>query len=94
MAWQIIKQPDGLYAIFSTNVDDFIVLDATKDEIIEEFVEEEKERLQKKIKDVEKIIEKVDAGSKPYHQFTKTWEDCLETIKEVHGESGLLGIES
>ena len=83
MGRQIIKQPNGGYAVFSTIVDDFILLDATEKDIINERLETERERI---TKDVHDVIEKLEAGTKPYYQFTQTWEEALDTIREVHGE--------
>lgn len=39
MGHQIIKQPDGRYLVWSTIVDDIVVYDADREEIIEWFVE-------------------------------------------------------
>ena len=33
MAWRIERQPDGLFAIYSTRIEDYIVIDASHDEI-------------------------------------------------------------
>ena len=82
MSEQIIEQPDGKYAIWSTIVDDFIYTDLTPKQII---------KIQRKIieKDIEKklmdIITKLKKGEKPYHQFTMTYEEAIEKRNEVHG---------
>jgi hypothetical protein len=39
MAHQIIKQPDGRYLIWSTIVDDIIVYDADREEVVDYFAE-------------------------------------------------------
>lgn len=39
MGRQIIRQPDGLYAVFSTGVDSWIAHDLTRDGLIEWFAE-------------------------------------------------------
>ena len=36
MGTQIIQQPNGLYAVWSSNTDDFDMVDATVEEIIED----------------------------------------------------------
>ena len=38
MSRQIIKQPNGKYALFSSVVDDFVLIDADPNEIVEELV--------------------------------------------------------
>ncbi len=75
MSQQIVKQPDGMYAIWSTVIDDFVVVDATKEEIIREFMEAERERVAARVND---IIAKLERGEKPYHQFTKTFQRLME----------------
>lgn len=75
MGTQIVKQPDGLFAVWSTVVDDFIEIDATPEQIIEERLEKEKEKIKA---DVMEIIEKLEQGGKPYYQFTMTYEHCLK----------------
>ncbi len=72
MSWQIVKQPDDRYAVWSTVIDDFIIMDATKEEVIQEFVEAERERITDRVND---IIAKLERGEKPYHQFTKTFQE-------------------
>lgn len=78
----IIKQPNGYYAIFSTIVDNFTVVDCSRDDLIEEFMERERELITQK---VDRILAALEAGEKPYNQFTMSWEEALETIREVHG---------
>ncbi len=48
MGRQIIKQPNDKYAVWSSVIDDFIIINATPDELIEGFIEEAKEQLKKK----------------------------------------------
>lgn len=81
MGQQIVKQPDGLYAIFSSVVDDFIVIDATPQQLIDYWVGCERERLTKKVKET---CAALDRGEKPYWQFTMTWDEANAFIAEVH----------
>lgn len=78
MARQIIKQPDGLWAEYSTISDGFIITGATKDQIIrsrtQEAASEAKERC-------EQVFQKIESGDKPYFQFGLTWEEALENHK-------------
>jgi hypothetical protein len=83
MAWQIIKQPNDLYAIWSTVVDDFIVVDCSRDEVVQEFIEYEA----KQIRDtVAAKLDQIDKGEKAYHQFTQTFDECITRIREIHGD--------
>lgn len=79
MAQQIIKQPDGNYAIWSSVVDDFIFTDATKDEILKHFGAEAYEYARKKALDT---MDELDEGKTPYYQFTKSYAECLEILKK------------
>jgi len=90
MARQIIKQPNGKYCLFSSTVDNVIIYDAEPKEIIDFFIEEESEKIQLK---VDEIISKLDNGTKPYYQFTMTYEEMKQKIKEIHGIKELKNIE-
>ncbi len=81
MARQIVKQPDGLYSVWSTIVDDFVYTDCTKEDLIQGFLEEEKERI---IDSVNRQLNDIEQGNT--NQFTKTYGECLKRIKELHGE--------
>ncbi len=65
-------QPNGKYAVFSTIVDDFILLDATRDEYIEF-------ELDNKRKDLEQHIDNLET---PY----PSWDDAIRIIELVHGK--------
>jgi len=84
MAQQIVKQPDGKYAVWSTVVDDFVVSDATKGEIIGRYVGEEVTRI---IQRVDEIIDELDKGGKPYYQFTKTYDELIELRNDLQNPS-------
>jgi hypothetical protein len=79
MSRQIIKQPNGKYAVFSSNTNSFIIENCTREELEIFYIEEEKAKI-KNILDI--IIGKLDAGIKPYYQFTMTYEEAKNTIKE------------
>lgn len=74
MGHQIIKQPNGNYVLWSTIVDDFIMLDATPADIVKLKVEEFKERTELEVK---RKVEQLERGEKAYYQFTITWEEAL-----------------
>lgn len=77
MGQQIIKQPDGRLAVFSSIVDAFIVVDATPEEILdwraEEAAAKERERTQRELDAV-----LADDPRRVYFQFTRTWEEASE----------------
>lgn len=84
MGRQIIKEPSGKYAVWSSIVDDFILLHATKEEIIEEWVREEADRIRE---GVNAKVAALEAGTKPYYQFTMTWEEALNWRRDVHPDA-------
>lgn len=82
MGKQIIKQPNGKYCLFSSVVDDVTIYDATPEELIDSFVEEERKRI---TNDVLRIVNELEAGEKAYYQFTLSFKEMLTRIAEVHG---------
>jgi hypothetical protein len=85
MGKQIIRQPNGRYAIFSTGTDTIHMWDATADEVVEHFVERAVEDARREWR---RIVECVAAGEprRVYYQFTMTWEEALELDREHGGE--------
>lgn len=81
MARQIIKQPNGLYAIWSTIIDDFVYENITIKEYIKILIKETKKRTKINIAE---IVAQLDNGEKPYYQFTMTYKEALDYKKEVH----------
>lgn len=77
MGQQIIRQPDGKLAVFSSITDSLIVTDATAEEIVEwraqRAAEAERERTWAELKRVQD-----EANERPYFQFTLTWEEASE----------------
>lgn len=61
----IIKQPNGLYALWSTILDQFLLEDATAEQII-------KRELEYETKIIKKEIEKVDKGN-----VILSYKECL-----------------
>lgn len=56
MGRQIIKQPDGKFCVWSTIVDDFIIVDATPEEIIEIYIEEKSEEIKENVYEVVNLL--------------------------------------
>ena len=75
MSWQIIKQPDGKLAVFSSGVDDWIITDATAAELEDYYAEDAAEKGRQSARET---IGHVLAGepTKAYYQFAETFEEA------------------
>jgi hypothetical protein len=84
MGRQVIKQPDGLYAIFSSITDTWIVYDATRQEIVDYYVEV---AVKDAKRDALRVLDAVDENPrKAYYQFTMTFAEANATSKAHGGE--------
>lgn len=85
MGRQIIRQPSGLFAVFSSVTDTIILCDATEDEVVEWFAEEAAEDARQNAR---RKIEHVAAGEprRAYSQFAMTWDEALKKDREHGGE--------
>lgn len=81
---QIIKQPNGKFCIWSSVVDDLVLINATREDIIEDRIASVREQI---TKDVDTIINKLNNGINPYFQFTITFEEAIEYIKKYKGKT-------
>lgn len=83
MGQQIIQQPDGLFAVFSSVTDTFIVVDATPEELVEWRAEEAAEAARERTRrELDKVL---DGNSRAaYAQFAMTWEEAAAKDRE-HG---------
>ena len=79
MGQQIIKQPDGKYALFSSVVNSFVMVDATREEMIGYFGNKAKKEAESV---TAKVIVDLEAGKRPYYQFTMSWEEASKKQKE------------
>ena len=79
MGHQTIKQPNNRYALWSSTIDNFLLINATPEEIIEYKVKAFKKEITEQ---VNKIVE----GEKPFQSFTLTFEKAIEIINNVHGQ--------
>ncbi|GAB3156316.1 hypothetical protein GCM10027258_62550 [Amycolatopsis stemonae] len=88
MTYQVIKQPDGKLAIFSTYTDTIVAWDATPEEVIKFFVDDAVERVTQR---TERILERVlaDDARAVYFQFVKTWDEALAEDREHGGRASL-----
>lgn len=88
MGHQVIKQPDGLYAIFSSVVDSWIVYDATRQDVIDYYAGQAEKDTREK---VTRILDSVDEDPrKAYYQFAMTFEEA-NALSVEHGGEDLSG---
>ena len=81
MGWQVIKQPDGLYAIWSTVVDAIIMYDATESEVIQEFVEDARRSAQKSIERIMSELKALPDGVRMFGRWN-LWDDVKDSINQ------------
>ena len=84
MGHQIIRQPNGLYAVFSSFTDTWILNDATRDDLIGYYAE-------KAAKDARestvRLLDDIDEDPcKAYYQFTMSFEEANAASVEHGGE--------
>jgi hypothetical protein len=75
MSHQIIKQPDGKLAVFSDNVDAWILYDASPDEVVRYYEERAaKDARESAQRTVDLVL--ADQPRKVYYQFAMTFEEA------------------
>lgn len=81
MGHQIIKQPDGKLAVFSSSTDSWIIVNATQAELEDYYAERAAEDARSSTR---KIVEHVLAGhpTRVYYQFAMTVEEADELAAE------------
>lgn len=81
MGQQVIKQPDGKLALFSTTTDQIIGKDLTREEVIDFFVKQavEIERPRAELS----VLRAERTGSSAYLPFALTWDEAVR----IHYES-------
>lgn len=84
MGHQIIRQPDGLYAVFSSGVDRWVAADLTRDQYIEWRVEQ---AVREAREDAGRLLDDADAGL-VYSGYT--FEEANEK-SVAHGGEDLSG---
>lgn len=80
MGQQIIRQPDGRYAVWSTIVEDFLLRDATQAQLVEWFIEDRRVEV---VREVGRVVTALEKGEKPYYQFTMTWAEAVRDSKRT-----------
>lgn len=75
MGIRIYEQPDGQFAAYSTTVDDFLIEDATKDEIEEWYVRRQEEQAREEIRE---RLGEAREGARPQGIAPGTYEEAVE----------------
>jgi len=83
MGRRVVIQPNGLFGLFSSYVDDYVIFDMNEQEVEDEFVREAVEKAQQRAKD------EIRRARKSPDQ----WWKMLSTIKQVHGEERMAEAE-
>jgi hypothetical protein len=86
----IVKQPNGKYGIWSSVVDDFVLLDATAEEVIVDEIGNPHKRnypggRDKLRADLCREFENIASDGRAW-KWAPTWEEANQTIKDLHGE--------
>jgi ERCC4-related helicase len=86
MGSQIIKQPDGRFAIFSSITDTIVMYDASHSDVLEYY---EQRAAQQAREQATRLVDLVDAGkaSEAYYQFAMTWPEALQADRAHDGEA-------
>jgi len=80
MSHRLIKRPDGLWAVWSTIVDDFVLDGVTLDDYVADARERAADDAEKEIR---RVAAELEAGRRPYHQFTESYAEACETRDEL-----------
>ncbi len=83
MSYQIVPQPNGRYAIFSTGCDQFHALNLTEEQVVADFVERAVESTRRECAET---FARIKAGPPPHYW---SWAEAVETHRanvEPHGD--------
>lgn len=84
MSQPIVRQPDGKFAIFSTETDTFVRWDCTRDEVVTFFVDQAVFRATAQ---VQHKLNQLEDGQAPDTQLAYTWEELLARDAERGGQA-------
>ncbi len=88
MARQIVKLPNGSYGSWSTIIDNFVSLNMTREEYIEERAID---AYNDKREELTSMFESIEKGK---CIGIKDYDECLEIIEEIHGIGVVKEIET
>ena len=87
MGHQIVKQPDGNLAVWSTVVDDWVIRDATAEQLADYYAERAAlQAAEEVLRVTEAVLE--DKATDIYHQFTRTFEELEALRAKTETETG------
>jgi hypothetical protein len=89
MGHQIIRQPDGLLAVYSSGVDDWVITDATAAELEDYYAARAAEDARRSAREAARAVLAGEA-SKIYCQFTMTYDEAVAQIAAVHNAKRLV----
>ena len=84
----IVKQPNGMYALWSTIVDDFILMDATLEECVEEEVNDRpnyKGGRDALLRDMCQEVLNLQQTGRAW-KWAPTWEEAIHQVRSLHGD--------
>jgi hypothetical protein len=85
MGHVVVKQPDGLLAVWSSVVDDFVIVNATVEEIVEVYAEREAQRTREAWVEVCARAERFGTSSRMSPDLG--WAGLMETRERIHGKT-------
>ena len=88
MGKAIVPLSNGRFSIWSTIVDNFVAMDGTKEDVLEYFGEAAKKAA---LENWGRVFE--DDEKDGFAIGIRDYEECLEDIKDVHGEKEMESIK-
>lgn len=82
MGRHIVKQPDGLYAVWSTYIDNFIAIDHTADQVTEFMGELAAQQARQEAQMALRNLN--DSTTQPVRRML-TWQKALDRYNHTHG---------
>jgi len=80
MAWQVIKQPNGRFLIFSSIVDMILFRDCSRAQIEALYIEDSRQKQQYAIT---RLMDTIERGENPYFQFALSYEEAIKADKKA-----------
>lgn len=86
MPWEIVKQPNNKYAVFSTVVDNFIVINASRGEVVSYCISRGLSE-----QDTESKVKRADDNCEHFsHSISKMplarWNGAIVDVLSIHGK--------
>jgi len=86
----IIKQPNGLYCIYDTTIDDIVLHNASKEELVEYYINQSKITI---TNNVEHSLKKLN-NNEQKSLFRLSYNEAIETIEQIHGKGRVEQIQN